>query len=59
MPMSPSIKEINDHFFKCSFENSIYKCLLTKCGVGNGNPLQYSCLENSMDSRVWWVYMNL
>ena len=19
------------------------------CGVGNGNPLQYSCLENSMD----------
>ena len=22
-------------------------------GVGNGNPLQYSCLENSMDSGVW------
>ena len=22
-------------------------------GVGNGNPLHYSCLENSMDRRVW------
>ena len=21
---------------------------------GNGNPLQYSCLENSMDKRAWW-----
>ena len=20
---------------------------------GNGNPLQYSCLENSMDRRTW------
>ena len=24
-------------------------------GVGNGNPLQYSCLEKSMDSGLWWV----
>ena len=24
-------------------------------GVGNGNPLQYSCLENSMDREAWWV----
>ena len=22
---------------------------------GNGNPLQYSCLENSTDRRAWWV----
>ena len=22
---------------------------------GNGNPLQHSCLENSMDRRVWWA----
>ena len=21
---------------------------------GNGNPLQYPCLENSMDRGVWW-----
>ena len=24
-------------------------------GVGNGNPLQYSCLENSMDRGTWWA----
>ena len=23
-------------------------------GVGNGKPLQYSCLENFMDRRAWW-----
>ena len=24
-------------------------------GAGNGNPLQYFCLENSMDKGVWWT----
>ena len=24
-------------------------------GEGSGNPLQYSCLENFMDRRAWWV----
>ena len=24
-------------------------------GEGNGNPLQYSCLENPMDRRGWWA----
>ena len=24
-------------------------------GEGNGNPLQYSCPENSMDGEAWWV----
>ena len=24
-------------------------------GVENGNPLQYSCLENPMDRGAWWV----
>ena len=28
--------------------------LLTACGEGNGNPLQYSCLDNSMDRGAWW-----
>ena len=23
-------------------------------GEGNDNPLQYSCLENSMDRGIWW-----
>ena len=24
-------------------------------GVGNGNPLQYSYLENPMDRGTWWA----
>ena len=24
-------------------------------GKGNGYPLQYSCLENSMDRGAWWA----
>ena len=24
-------------------------------GEGNGYPLQYSCLENSMDRGTWWT----
>ena len=24
-------------------------------GIGDGNPLQYSCLENSMDRGTWRV----
>ena len=24
-------------------------------GEGNGNPLQYSCLENPMEGGAWWA----
>jgi len=24
-------------------------------GEGNGNPLQYSCLEHPMDRGAWWA----
>ena len=24
-------------------------------GEGNGNPSQYSCLKNSMNSVAWWA----
>ena len=24
-------------------------------GGGHGNPLQYSCLENTMDRGAWWA----
>ena len=24
-------------------------------GEGSGSPLQYSCLENSMDGGAWWA----
>ena len=27
-------------------------------GEGNGNPLQYSCLGNSMDREAWWAIVH-
>ena len=28
---------------------------LTITGEGNGNPFQYSCLENPKDTGAWWA----
>ena len=28
---------------------------MVRIGEENGNPLQYSCLENSMDKEAWWA----
>ena len=28
---------------------------LSRIGEGNGNPLQYSCLENPRDRGAWWL----
>ena len=28
---------------------------LSCIGKGNGNPLQYSCLENPRDGGAWWA----
>ena len=28
-------------------------------GEGNGNPIQYSCLGNPMDRRIWWATCSL
>ena len=30
-------------------------CTSLFTGEGNGNPLQYSCLENPMDKGAWWA----
>ena len=27
-------------------------------GEENGNPLQYSCLENPMDGEAWWAIVH-
>ena len=34
-----------------------YSCIyfMVISGEGNGNPLQYSCLENLMDRGAWWA----
>ena len=26
---------------------------------GNGNPLQYSCLEDTMDGGAWWAKVHV
>ena len=30
-----------------------YKLIFANDGEDNGNPLQYSCLENPMDGGAW------
>ena len=42
----------------CSNPNIIYLSMFLPSGLsgeGNGNPLQYSCLENPRDRGAWWA----
>ena len=32
-----------------------FRFLHSCIGIGNGNPLQCSCLENPRDGRAWWA----
>ena len=41
---------INPHIYGHHFHFSL-SCV----GEGNGNPLQYSCLENPRDGGAWWA----
>ena len=36
-------------------KKNTFKYLVRIHGEVNGNPLQYSCLENPMDGRAWWA----
>ena len=36
-------------------EKHQYSILMHIYGEGNGNALQYSCLENPMDAGAWWA----
>ena len=49
----------SNSFFKCLFYNRFLKLKKKKIrvnlGEGNGNPLQYSCLENPTDRGAWWA----
>ena len=46
--------EFPEHFNATSYKSVTQKGDVTD-GEGNGNLLQYSCLENPMDRGVWWV----
>ena len=39
---------------KCGIELNVPETMKV-FGEGNGNPLQYSRLENSMDRGAWWA----
>ena len=40
-------------FFSYSAYSDYFHHSKSMIGVGNGNPLQYSCLEDSMDRGAW------
>ena len=42
--------------YKCHFVHpTFYAQTHILPGKGNGNPLQYSCLENPRDGGAWWA----
>jgi len=43
------------HKIILNIPGSIFPKLGRSPGEGNGYPLQYSCLENSMDRGAWWA----
>jgi len=47
-------KVLKNNVYMCQTESL---CCTAETGrsPAEGNPLQYSCLENSMDSGAWWV----
>ena len=45
----PAMKEMQEMRVRGSIPG------LGRSGVGNGNPLLYSCLENNMDRGAWQV----
>ena len=63
LPQSPKDSFIHLCLFCCLayrvivtiFLNSIYVLVYCIGREGNGNPRQYSCLENPMDRGAWWA----
>ena len=47
---SPGARKESDTTERLHFDFSL-SCI----GEGNGNPLQYSCLENARDRGAWWA----
>ena len=39
----------------CGLQSCMFWGFSGGSGEGNGNPLQYSCLENPMDGGAWWA----
>ena len=60
MLISPSLSSFPIFIVFSTFlsllDTSLFFALIQeKLGEGNGNPFQYSCLENTMDGGAWWA----
>ena len=61
----PESAQFHAHCFPGGSEGKASACSVGELGLipgsgrspgkGNGNPLKYSCLENSMDGGAWWA----
>ena len=49
--------EVRGKTFQVRYLETPSTLILKGCfyGEGNGNLLQYSCLENPMDGEAWWA----
>ena len=47
-----NLRHVDDTTLLAESEEKL-KSLFMRIGEGNGNPLQYSCLENPVDGRAW------
>ena len=51
---------LKNNTFKSATKYTIffYACVSFIFGEGNGNPLQCSCLENSIERGAWWAIVH-
>jgi len=59
-PRGPSVRGIFQarvlEWVAIALSSTVFRgSLMPKLGEGNGNPLQYFCLENPMDRGAWWA----
>ena len=58
-PSSPSPSFSDEVAVPCFNTSSLdYWPVVRQAGGGNGNPLQYSCLENPMVRGAWWAIVH-
>ena len=56
-PEGSSMQEFKKRYISVRASTDIEK-VRGKVGEGNGNPLQYSCLQNPMDRGAWWTIVH-
>ena len=58
VPSAPTLVKSKDYMSvwpQLQHMKNILSPIRRSLGEGNGNPLQYSCLENPMDRGAWWA----